>query len=214
MARILGPKCRLCRRDGQKLFLKGTRCETAKCPVSMDSSKRRQRIASPGQHGAKRSQNSDYGIHLREKQRAKRYYGIMDRQFKHYFETANKMPGNTGENLLILLERRLDNVVYQLKLAPSHSMARQLARHGHITVNNKKVSLPSYLVKAGDVIKLRKEKSTKAVKPHFDIADKTTMPSWLKIDDTSMEGHVVQLPTRSEVALPINEQLIVEFLSR
>lgn len=208
MARMIDPDCKLCRREGVKLFLKGTRCDTPKCAIE-------RRAKPPGQHGDRRIRMTDYGIHLRETQKAKRTYGVLQRQFSRYFQVAQGMPGNTGENLLILLERRLDNVCFRLGFATSRSQARQFIRHGHVTIGGKRVTIPSYGVLAGDVIApSTHERSKKAISECLKIANKDNVPSWLKLTETPPQGSVVQIPTRSEVQVPLNEQLIVEFASR
>jgi len=209
MARYRGPKCRLCRREGEKLFLKGDRCYTDKCAFE-------RRRYPPGVHGRERGPKlSIYGMQLREKQKVKRIYGVLEAQFKRYFELARRMGGNTGENLLSILERRLDNVVYQLGFAKSRSQARQLVSHGHIAVNGKKVDIPSYLVKPGDVVSVR-EKSQKIpfVQEALEARDVQNIPSWLELDKSKMEGTVLRLPVREDVTHPINERLIVELYSK
>lgn len=208
MARLVTAKCRLCRREGIKLYLKGDRCFTVKCSVD-------KRDKAPGQHGDKKIRMTDFGAHLREKQKAKRYYGLLERQFKHFFSRAQRMPGNTSENLIKLLERKLDNVVYRLSFAPSMASARQLIRHRHITVNNKTVDIPSYLVKPNDVIRPRtNETSTKIVKGNFTKAHKELLPSWLALTEEPLEGRVIQMPVKEEVPVHFIEQMIVEFCSR
>lgn len=208
MARMTDPDCKLCRREGAKLFLKGTRCDTPKCAME-------RRPKPPGQHGERRVRMTDYGLHMRETQKAKRTYGVLQRQFTRYFETAAQMPGNTGENLLVLLERRLDNVCFRLGFATSRSQARQFIRHGHVTINGKRVTIPSYGVVAGDVVAPRAhDRSRKAVAECLKISNKDNVPSWLKLNQDPATGTVVQIPTRSEVQVPLHEQLIVEFASR
>ncbi len=208
MARMIDPDCKLCRREGVKLFLKGTRCDTPKCAIE-------RRAKPPGQHGDRRIRMTDFGLHLRETQKAKRAYGVLQRQFTRYFDVALSMPGNTGENLLILLERRLDNVIFRLGFATSRSQARQFIRHGHITVNGRRVTIPSYGVKAGDVISpIGHDRSKKVVAECLKISNKDNVPSWLKLQESPAQGTVVQIPTRSEVVVPLNEQLIIEFMSR
>src|SRR5688572_10612919 len=175
MARINGAKCRICRRLGTKLFLKGTRCDSPKCPIEKDNKP-------PGVHGAKRIRLTEYGIHLREVQRAKKMYGVMQRQFRRYYDEAMRQPGNTGDVLIQMLERRLDNVVYRLRMGASRAQARQIILHGHIRVNGKKVSIPSYLVDAGDLIEpSKKEKSQKIVKESLLGKKDQLIPSWLKL---------------------------------
>ncbi|QXM07338.1 30S ribosomal protein S4 [Crassaminicella indica] len=206
MARYTGPSCRLCRREGQKLYLKGERCYSDKCAVS-------RRAYAPGQHGQGRKKLSNYGLQLREKQKAKRYYGLLETQFRTYFEKAEKMQGITGENLLSILETRLDNVVYRMGFAASRKEARQLVRHGHFTVNGKKVDIPSFLVSVGDVIKVR-EKSAKSPKFKAMTEAATNVPKWVEVNAESLEGKVVSLPTREDIDIPIAEHLIVELYSR
>lgn len=208
MARLLGPKCRICRREGVKLFLKGSRCETVKCGVERTPSP-------PGQHGHKRTRYTDYGSHLREKQKLKRLYGISERQFKRYFREAMGQTGNTGDNLLIILERRLDNVVFYSGLAVSRAQARQIITHRHILVNDKKVNITSYPVKAGDIIKpAPDEQSANLIKKNLEAARKDQIPSWLKLETEPVKAQMVQLPARSDIVTQINEQLVVEFASR
>ena len=206
MSRYTDANCKLCRREGQKLFLKGERCYSPKCAIE-------KRNYAPGQHGQNRKKMSDYGTQLREKQKTKRFYGLQETQFRNLFDKAAKKKGMTGENFLILLESRLDNVVFRLGFASSRKEARQLVTHNHFTVNGKKVNIPSYEVKAGDVIKV-KEKSTHS--PKFkEVKEMTiTVPSWLTVDVEKLEGKVVALPTRSEIDTPVAEHLIVEFYSK
>lgn len=206
MARYTDANCRLCRREGQKLFLKGERCYSTKCAME-------KRNYAPGQHGQSRKKLSEYGTQLREKQKAKRFYGLQETQFRNLFEKAAKKKGITGENLLILLETRLDNVVFRLGLASSRKEARQLINHGHFLVNGKKVNIPSFECKTGDVIKV-KEKSANS--PKFkEIKDMAiTVPSWMTVDVEKLEGKVVTMPTRSEIDTPIAEHLIVELYSK
>ena len=210
MARYTDSQCRLCRREGQKLFLKGDRCYSDKCSFA-------KRPTPPGQHGAtaKRGGASNYGTQLREKQKVRRAYGILEGQFAHYFEMASKKEGVTGENLLSIVESRLDNVVYKLGLAVSRPEARQLVSHAHFTVNGKKVNIPSYLVKPGDVIAVR-EKSRSSAK--FDAILASTesriVPKWLDMNRDTMEGRVVALAEREDIDLPIEEHLIVEFYNK
>jgi len=206
MARYIGPSCRLCRREGIKLYLKGDRCYTDKCPVT-------RRGKAPGQHGARRVKVTEYGLQLREKQKVKRYYGILETQFKNYYELAEKQPGIVGENFLRILERRLDNVVYRLGFASSRKEARQLVMHGHFTLNGKKADLPSILVKPGDVIAL-KESSRDSVK-FKELKEKSvTPPKWLEADRENFIGRVVAMPSREDIDLPIEEHLIVELYSK
>ena len=207
MARYTDANCRLCRREGQKLFLKGERCYSPKCALE-------RRNFPPGQNGqGRRSKTSDYGLQLREKQKTKRFYGLQETQFRNLFDKAARKQGITGENLLILLETRLDNVVFRLGFASSRKEARQLVVHGHFRVNGKKVTIPSYTVKAGDVITV-KEKSQSS--PKFkEVKDMTiTVPSWMSVDVQKLEGKVLQIPTREEIDTPISEHLIVELYSK
>lgn len=206
MARYTGPSCRLCRREGQKMFLKGERCYSGKCAID-------KRNYAPGQHGQGRKKVSDYGLQLREKQKAKRFYGLLETQFKNYFVKAEKRKGQTGENLLIMLETRLDNAVYRMGFASSRKEARQLVRHGHFTLNGKKVDIPSIEVKAGDVIKV-KEKSISS--PKFKEVREMTIstPSWISADADKLEGKILALPTRGDIDTPVAEHLIVELYSK
>ncbi len=208
MARYTGPVCRLCRREGSKLFLKGDKCTTDKCPVS-------RRASAPGQHGAAnaRKRVKEYGLQLREKQKAKRYYGILEKQFKNYFVKADKKEGQTGENLLAMIERRLDNVVYRAGMASSRAEARQLVIHGHFNVNGKKVNIPSYLVKAGNVISVReKSLESEKIKMLVETISDRSVPAWLDVKNGV--ATVVALPTRADVDFPIEEHLIVELYSK
>jgi len=210
MGRYLDSSCKLCRREGMKLMLKGTRCETAKCPIE----KKRRNVA-PGMHGWRRSRLSEHGVRLREKQKVKRYYGLLNKQFMHYFRSAERAKGNTGEVLLELLERRLDNVVYKLNFAPSRKSARQIISHGHIYVNGHKVNVPDYTVKVGDTITIKNsEKSSKVVKEQLESNPNFTTQSWLQLDRSKPSAMVVALPSRDDVQIPVEEQLIVEFCSR
>ena len=208
MARYTGPACRLCRREGTKLYLKGERCTTGKCALE-------RRHTAPGQHGAANKVMREYGMQLREKQKARRYYGVLEGQFRHYFELAEKKPGITGENLLTILESRLDNVVYRLGFAMSRPEARQLVVHNHFTVNGKKVNIPSYLVKAGDVIAI-KEKSldSEKIKAVLEANAAKAIPTWLDLDRTTHQAKVVTLAPREAIDLPIEETLIVELYSK
>ena len=209
MARYIGPVCRLCRREDQKLFLKGDRCFSDKCAYD-------RRQYPPGQHGqGRRRRPSDYGHQLREKQKVKRMYGLLEKQFRGYYFKATRMKGITGENLLSLLERRLDNVALRCGFASSHSEARQLVRHGHFLVNGKKVDIPSYLVSPGDVIEVR-EKSRKVQKVIDAQAnlERSPLPNWIEIDKDKLTGKITQLPARADVAADIDEQLIVELYSK
>ncbi|MCB9528162.1 MAG: 30S ribosomal protein S4 [Myxococcales bacterium] len=208
MARYTGPVCRLCRREGTKLFLKGDRCYSEKC--SFD-----RRPYPPGQHGQGRLRPSDYRDQLREKQKVKRIYGLLEKQFRLYFQRADRMKGVTGETLLSLLERRLDSTVYRLGLASSRSEARQLVRHNHFTVNGRKVNIPSYGVRPGDVIEV-KERSRKVerITSAIEASERRPRPSWLEMDKKNWKGTVKGAPVREELTLPINEQLIVELYSK
>ena len=208
MGRYTEAKCRLCRREGICLNLKGTRCETGKCAF-------KRRDYPPGMHAWRRSKFSAYGVQLREKQRLKRFYGVMEAQFRHYFEQAERAPGNTGESLLVALERRLDNVLYHLGLAASRPQARQMIVHGHIEVNGRKISMPSAPVKPGDVIIPRhREGTAKLVGLARESTKGRPIPAWLEITEEPLQGRVLALPTREDVSLPIREQLIVEFASK
>ena len=208
MARYTGASCRLCRREGEKLYLKGERCTTNKCAIA-------RRGYAPGQHGQNKKKLSEYGLQLREKQKARRYYGILEGQFRRYFEMAVKKKGITGENLLQILESRLDNVVYRMGLAVSRREARQLVRHGHFTVNGKRVDIPSYLVKVGDVIAVKeKSKSSPKMQSNKEYAAGRPRPKWLECDAEEMSGKVVALPAREDIDLPIRENLIVELYSK
>lgn len=206
MARYTGPVCKLCRREGTKLYLKGEKCFTDKCPVA-------RRAYPPGQHGQGRRKLSEYGVQLREKQKARRTYGVMEGQFSRYFEKAENKKGVTGELLLQMLERRLDNVVYRMGFASSRAEARQLVRHNHFSVNGRRVNIPSFSVKPGDVIEVRPESRQKA--RFKEMAEATRgVPAWLEVSSEAMKGTVVRLPNREEVDTPVQEQLIVEYYSR
>ncbi len=210
MGRYVGPSCRICRREGMKLFLKGTKCETAKCQVE-----RRQRSLAPGMHGWRKGRLSEYGVRLREKQKIKRYYGVYEQQFMRLFHEAARLQGNTGENLLQLLERRLDNVVYKLNFAASRKAARQLITHGHVHVNGRKVDVADYIMKIGDKITLKdSEKSLKRVKEQLESNPNFTTQGWLQLDREKPAATVVALPTRPDIQIPVEEQLVVEFCSR
>ena len=208
MARYTDAKCRLCRREGSKLYLKGDRCYTDKCAVA-------RRAYAPGQHGQSRKKMSGYGIQLREKQKVRRIYGILEKQFRAYFEEAERQKGVTGENLLRLLELRLDNVVYRMGFGDSRAEARQLVRHGHFTVNGKKVDIPSYQTGLNDLIAVKPgSKSTDKFKELAENAAGKTAPQWLSINAEMMEARIVALPAREDIDLPIEEHLIVELYSR
>jgi len=210
MGRYLGSSCKQCRREGMKLMLKGIRCETAKCPIE-----KKQRNLAPGMHGWRRGRSSDYGVRLREKQKVKRYYGVLERQFMRCFRKAERIKGNTGENLLQLLERRLDNVVYKLNFASSRKEARQIISHGHIYVNGRKVNISDYTTKIGDKITVKNsERSIKKVKVQLDSNPNYTTQGWLQLAREKHEATVVALPTREDVQLPVEEQFVVEFCSR
>ena len=208
MARYNKSVCRLCRREGLKLFLKGERCYTEKCAID-------RRSYAPGQHGQSRKKFSDYGAQLREKQKVKRLYGVLEAQFRNYFGEADRQKGITGEVLLALLERRLDSALYRLGFANSRNEARQLVRHGHFTVNQHKVNIPSYLLKPGDVIELR-EKSRKVVRilEALEGVARRGVPQWLELDKEKFRGAVKGLPSREEITIPIQEKLIVELYSK
>ncbi len=211
MARYTDAVCKLCRREGQKLFLKGERCLSPKCAIE-------RRNYPPGDHGKKatfRRKVSDYGMQLREKQKARRVYGVMERQFQRYFEEASRRKGLTGSTLLALLESRLDNVVYRLGLADSRSQARQLVRHGHIDVNGHKTNVPSCIVRVGDVISVRQNSQTKIYfKDRAQITQTNKVPAWLNLNLMTMSGSVLAEPGREDIEIPLNEQLIVEYYSR
>ena len=209
MARYTGAVCRLCRREGQKLFLKGERCYTGKCALE-------RRAYAPGQHGQARNKKaSEYGKQLRTKQIARRYYGVLEGQFRHYFELATKMEGQAGENLLKLLESRLDNVVYRLGYAASRAEARQLVSHGHFTVNGRKVNIPSYLVKPGMVVALSENaRSLEKMKAIIEANSARPVPQWLDLDRTKQEAKVLSLANRDDIDLAIEETLIVELYSK
>ena len=208
MARYTDAVCRQCRREGQKLFLKGERCYSDKCAIN-------RRSFAPGQHGKARKKLSEYGLQLREKQKARRYYGVLEGQFHHYFEMAERKAGITGENLLQILESRLDNVVYRLGFAMSRPEARQLVVHGHFTVNGKKVNIPSYLVSAGDVIAVQqKSKQSEKFKVVAEANANRPVTAWLEVDRENQSGKVVALPSRDQIDLDIQETLIVELYSK
>lgn len=204
MARYTGAVCKLCRREGQKLFLKGERCYSDKCALA-------RRAYAPGQHGQNRKKVSEYGVQLRAKQKTKRFYGVLEGQFAHYFELATKMNGQAGENLLKLLESRLDNVVYRMGLATSRAEARQMVRHGHFTLNGHKANIPSILLKAGDVIEA---KGTDKVKAMAEINASKPVAKWLEINKETLVGKVIELPSREDIDLDVEEHLIVELYSK
>lgn len=208
MARYTGPVCRLCRREGIKLYLKGDRCYTDKCGID-------RRSYPPGQHGQGRKKTSEYGLQLREKQKARRIYGILEKQFASYFDKAERQPGVTGENLLVLVERRLDNIVYRLGFASSRAEARQMVRHNHFIVNGHKGNIPSMLLKAGDVIQVKeKHLSSDRFQVLKEKLATRNIPEWLDLDREQLVGKVVALPTKEQIDVPIEEHLIVELYSR
>ena len=208
MARYTGANCKLCRREGCKLYLKGERCTNGKCAFD-------HRSTAPGQHGAARKKVGEYGRQLREKQKARRYYGVLEGQFKHYYELAEKMEGITGANLLTLLERRLDNVVYRMGMAASRKEARQLVLHSHFTLNGKKVSTPSILVNAGDVIAVKESsKESVKIKALAEAMATAIVPKWIEKDAANLVAKVVALPARDDIDFEFNEQLIVELYSK
>ncbi len=212
MARYTGPVCKLCRREEQKLFLKGERCLTAKCALE-------RRSYAPGVHGRegqfRRRRKSEYAVQLREKQKARRIYGVMEKQFRRYFAEAERRKGLTGANLLIILESRLDNVVYRLGFADSRPQARQLVCHGHFNRNGRRADIPSMLVEPGDVVEVRKESKDKTYfRERAKELERKAVPDWMSLDALSMSGRILNLPLREEIELPLNEQLIVEYYSR
>lgn len=210
MARYTGPACRLCRRENTKLFLKGDKCTSDKCPLV-------RRAKAPGQHGANagRKRVKEYGLQLREKQKARRYYGILEKQFNNYFEKADKKPGQTGENLLTMIETRLDNVIYRMGMADSRRQARQLVRHGHFQINGKKANIPSLLVKKGDVITV-KESSRKSalIKMLIENISGRSVPAWIELDAENAVATIAAMPTREDIDFPFEEHLIVELYSK
>ncbi|MBC7083834.1 MAG: 30S ribosomal protein S4 [Firmicutes bacterium] len=208
MARYTGSVCRLCRREGLKLYLKGDRCYTEKCAVD-------RRPYAPGEHGQGRKKMSEYAIQLREKQKLRRIYGVLERQFERYFEMASRKRGVTGEALLQILESRLDNVVYRMGLATSRAEARQMVRHGHIAVNGKKLSIPSYLVESGDVVSVREgSRELTRFKLAAEAAEGRTVPAWLSLHPDGLSATVLSLPTRDQIDVPVQEHMIVELYSR
>lgn len=208
MARYTDAVCKLCRREGCKLFLKGERCYSDKCSVT-------RRAYAPGQHGQARKKVSEYGLHLREKQKARRYYGVLESQFESYFEEAARKPGMTGLNLLQILESRLDNVVYRLGLASSRAEARQLVVHGHYTVNGKRVDIPSYQVRAGEVISVKQSsRQSEKIKAVVEANSARPVPQWLDMNKETLEAKVLRLPEREEIDLDVHELLIVEYYSK
>ena len=206
MARYTGPSCKLCRREGTKLYLKGERCLSDKCAFN-------RRTSAPGQHGAAKKKLTEYGMQLREKQKAKRYYGVLEKQFKNYYVKADNQDGIAGENLLRLLERRLDNVVFRMGLANSHKEARQLVLHGHFTLNGHKANIPSILVKVGDVIAVKETDSTK-IKGLVEAMGDHIAPKWLDIDKNAGVANVIAMPERVDIDFEFNEQLIIELYSK
>ncbi len=207
MARYHGPKCRLCRREGLKLFLKGIKCNTAKCPIE-------KRSKPPGMHGWHRGRPSDYGIRLREKQKLKRYYGVLEQQFRRYFEKARKRVGNTGESLLVMLERRLDNALTVSGFCVSRAQARQLVAHGHIQVNGRKVDVPNYQVREGDVIRPEPVDSIlEEVRLHRE-ETAHPQPSWLEVNEADLTARVIRMPVREDISVEVEEGLVVELCSR
>ena len=208
MARYTGPACKLCRREGKKLFLKGDRCTSGKCALDRIST-------APGQHGAATKKQREYGMQLREKQKTKRYYGVLEKQFKNYFVEADRKEGMTGENLLKLIERRLDNVVYRMGMAESRKEARQLVLHEHFELNGKKVNIPSISVKAGDVITVRENfRDSEKYKSLLEGMQTKTAPKWLEVNKENASAKVVALPSREDIDFPFEEQLIVELYSK
>lgn len=208
MARYTGASCRQCRREGKKLFLKGERCYSDKCAVI-------RRASLPGQHGKGRKKSSEYGIQLRAKQSARRFYGVLESQFENYFNMAEAKAGMTGENLLRILESRIDNVVYRLGFASSRKEARQLVRHGHFTLNGKKADIPSILLKAGDVVAVTESsRNSDKIKAVIEAFGSRTAPKWLDLDRTNLTGRVIELPSREDIDCDVEEHLIVEFYSK
>ena len=208
MARYTGAVCRLCRREGKKLFLKGERCYSEKCSVGI-------RAYAPGQHGQGRKKSSEYGLQLRAKQTARRFYGVQENQFHHYFEIAERKPGITGDNLLKILESRLDNVVYRAGFASSRAEARQLVGHGHFEVNGKRVDIASYLLKAGEVVSIcEKARSLDKIKAVVEANSARPTPEWMDVDKTALTAKVVALPNRDQIDAPVEDQLIVELYSK
>ncbi len=206
MAKITCADCKKCRREGQKLFLKGERCTSKKCAME-------RRPVAPGQHGAARKKNSEYAVQLREKQKAKRAYGLLEKQFRSYYDRATRIKGVTGENMLMLLECRLDNVIYRMGIGSSRAQSRQIVNHGHITVNGRTVNIPSFIVKAGDEIAIKENKQDNAMFKELRGA-KIVMPKWLEFNTETFVGKIIELPKREDIDLNINEQLIVELYSK
>ena len=206
MAKLIGPDCRQCRREGCKLFLKGERCTTKKCAFE-------RRPSLPGQHGSARKRVTEYGLQLREKQKVKRAYGILEKQFRRYYEEAVRMKGVTGENMLSLIERRLDNVVYRMGIGSSRKECRQIVNHGQITVNGRRVNVPSFIVKVGDVIEVKENKRNLEMFKELK-GMKIVMPKWLEFNSEELKGKILALPTREDIDLNIKEHLIIELYSR
>lgn len=208
MARYTGSVCRLCRRENLKLYLKGDRCYSDKCAFERKG-------YPPGQHGQSRSKYSDYGIQLREKQKVKRIYGILENQFRRYFEKADKMKGITGENLLLFLERRMDNMIFRLGFASSRNEARQMIRHNHFLINGRKVNIPSYLVSPGEIVEVReKSKRIPRIVESLEAVARRGIPNWVELDKENLKGKIVSLPSREDLTMSIQEQLIVELYSK
>ncbi len=208
MARYTGPSCKLCRREGCKLFLKGEKCTSGKCAFD-------HRSTAPGQHGANRKKVSEYGVHFREKQKARRYYGVLESQFVRYYEMAEKKEGVTGENMLSILETRLDNTVYRMGMAASRKEARQLVLHGHFTLNGKKVTIPSLLLKVGDVIAVKEaSRSSEKIKALSETLASNVAPKWLEVNANDLSAKVIAMPAREDIDFPFTEQLIVEHYSK
>jgi len=207
MGRHTEAVCKLCRREGEKLFLKGDKCSSAKCPLE-------KRSYAPGQHGKSPKRISEYGVRLREKQKARRTYGLSEKQFTNYFKKASKKSGITGDRLLELLERRLDNVAYRFGFAPSRSSARELVSHGHLKVNGRKVNIPSYHVNVEDVISPNREKSMKKMKENVEKMGEKSLPEWLSLDSEKVEGKVLRLPVKEDISSTLQMQMIVEHYSR
>ena len=208
MARYTGAVCRQCRREGQKLFLKGERCYSEKCSFGL-------RGYAPGQHGQGRKKSSEYGLQLRAKQTARRFYGVQENQFRHYFDVAERKQGITGDNLLKILESRLDNVIYRVGFASSRAEARQLVGHGHFEVNGSRVDIASYLLKAGDVVSVcEKSRGSEKIKAVIEANASKPVPEWIDVDHDKLTAKVIALPTREQIEAPVDEQLIVEFYSR
>lgn len=206
MAKLIGADCRQCRREGCKLFLKGERCTSKKCAFE-------RRPSLPGQHGSARKRVTEYGLQLREKQKVKRAYGILEKQFRRYYEEAVRMKGVTGENMLSLIERRLDNVVYRMGIGSSRSESRQIVNHGHITVNGRRVNVPSFIVKVGDVIEIKENKRELEMFKQLK-GMKIVMPKWIEFNSETLKGKILALPTREDIDLGIKEHLIIELYSR